>query len=73
MTRTENTTTVQAGDVIRARRLSNRTVGNYVVERVVESLPSFLEVIAHREHGAGKAQYMMFDAATVRVLRSYAR
>lgn len=71
-TQDTNPTTPQAGDVVRARRYGRKTKGNYVVDKVsAHQTPGVFNAMAHREYGTGRPTFMTFDAATMRVVRSY--
>lgn len=63
---------LQRGDVVRARRYGNRTLQTYVIDRAVDDVGEHsLSVYAHREYGAGRERFMVLDARTARVIRSY--
>ena len=72
MSGNRTTSELRRGDVVRARAVGNKTVGNYVIDRVKpDAGGAFTTALAHREHGAGKPQPMMFRTSEIRVLRSY--
>jgi hypothetical protein len=66
-------TNIRAKDIIRARRLGNRTIRRYVIDRVVQTNDEFdiVRVDAHAEHSGSRATRMAFDASTVRVVGNY--
>lgn len=65
------------GDVVRARRLGNRTVGNYVIDEVARvsedtvAINNSIAVYAHREYGGGRGRFMVLDLNGARVVRNY--
>lgn len=71
----ESTSKIQPGDVIRARRFGNKTVGNYVIDRIARFQPvaeqGGFAAYAHREYGSFDERFMTFHVETIRVIRSY--
>ena len=72
MSENQTTSELRRGDVVRARAVGNKTVGNYVIDRAESDLNgAFTTALAHREHGAGKPRLTMFRTSEIRILRSY--
>jgi hypothetical protein len=66
--------TIQAHDVVRSTRMGNKTIGNYVIDRLITPQPDsghYWFAYAHSEHGAGKPSFMGFPRNALRVIRSY--
>lgn len=69
---TTATTDIQPGDVIRARRIGNRTVGNYTIDRVARfQHDGIFCAYAHRQYSQAQDTFMSFDATTIRIVQNY--
>ena len=69
---------LQPGDVLRARRFGCRKAHNYVIDGpagisdiMADLVDGAIAVEAHREYGAGRPTYMVFDPQGAYIIRSY--
>jgi hypothetical protein len=71
MERTEPPT-IAKGDIVRARRLGNKTRATYVIDRIGDQyLADAVSVKAHRRYSQGRGQYMLLATDGLRVLGTY--